>query len=196
MRADSIGRSRVPPLAAAAASPVAFFEEELQMRLRYTIALAAASLLMFAGVPLADTGFSCTIDALQEVPPNASPASGSGFFVLNNAGTALTYSITFQNLTANRIAEHFHSPGLPGVNAGVVRTIAGGGGTSGTDIGVWLSSDAQPLTPTRVAELLAGKMYVNVHTGNFPGGEIRGQILMDATAARATTWGRIKRLYH
>jgi len=165
------------------------------MRLRYTVVLVAALLLVPTAAPRADTGFSCSINALQEVPPNASPATGSGFFVLDNAGTALSYSISFSNLTAPRTAEHFHSPGLPGVNAGVVRTIAGAGGTSGSDIGVWTSLDAQPLTATRVAELLAGKTYVNVHTNNFPGGEIRGQIVMDATKTQATTWGRIKKLY-
>jgi len=165
------------------------------MRLRYSVALAAALLLVPTGIPLADTGFSCIINAAQEVPANGSPATGSGTFVLNNAGTSLTYSVSFVNLTANRTAEHFHSPAAPGFNAGVARTIAGAGGTSGLDVGTWLSTDAQPFTAARVAELIAGNMYINVHSGNFPGGEIRGQIQPDATPVRPTTWGRIKKIF-
>ena len=29
---------------------------------------------------------------------------------------------------------------------------------------------------TQAADLLAGNLYVNIHTGNFPGGEIRAQL--------------------
>ena len=33
------------------------------------------------------------------------------------------------------------------------------------------------LTPTQVADLMAGKWYVNIHTAKNPGGEIRGQMM-------------------
>ncbi len=77
----------------------------------------------------------------------------------------------------------------------MVRTIAGAGSTSGHDTGVWLSTDAQPLTATQVSNLMNGLMYINVHSQNFPGGEIRGQIHSDATPARPTSWARIKTLF-
>jgi CHRD domain-containing protein len=166
------------------------------MPLRHFALFLAAAMMLAAGAALADTGFSCVLQGVQEVPPNASPATGSGFFILNNAGTTLSYDVQFSGLTANRTAEHFHAPGAPGVNAGVVRTIAGAGATSGHDIGTWNSTDAiQPLTATQVSNLMNGLMYVNVHTANFPGGEIRGQIHSDATPTHPTTWGRIKELF-
>jgi hypothetical protein len=34
------------------------------------------------------------------------------------------------------------------------------------------------ITPAQVAYLEAGYLYLNVHTSVFPGGEIRGQLLM------------------
>ncbi len=35
----------------------------------------------------------------------------------------------------------------------------------------------RPLTPLQVADLMAGKWYVNLHTAANPGGEIRGQVM-------------------
>jgi len=32
------------------------------------------------------------------------------------------------------------------------------------------------VTPEQLADLLAGKWYVNLHTANFPAGEVRGQV--------------------
>ena len=36
--------------------------------------------------------------------------------------------------------------------------------------------DSAVLTDAQAADLLAGKMYVNIHTKANPGGEIRGQV--------------------
>jgi hypothetical protein len=47
---------------------------------------------------------------------------------------------------------------------------------NGSAVGVWSSADAQPLTPQLVQELKRGNIYVNVHTAQFPNGEIRGQV--------------------
>jgi hypothetical protein len=33
------------------------------------------------------------------------------------------------------------------------------------------------LTPAQVADLMAGKWYVNLHTAASPGGEVRGQVM-------------------
>ena len=43
-----------------------------------------------------------------------------------------------------------------------------------------MASDAQPFTPALLASLLAGDIYVNLHTADNPGGEIRGQIAVSA----------------
>ena len=158
------------------------------MRIRYSI-IAALAVSLAVAPAHASSGFVATLDGLQEVPPNASPASGTGFFVLDNTGTQLTYSVTYSGLTANRTAAHFHGPALPGVNAGVVFPIAGTGPTSGNISGTWA------IDPTNVTRLNSGLLYVNIHTGNFPGGEIRGQVVPDATPARSTSWGKIKALY-
>lgn len=160
------------------------------MRNRYRIAASLLTLLLLVPVAaLADTGYSAIFSGAQEVPPNASPATGNAVITLNNAENLLTYSVTYSGLTANRTAAHFHGPAGPGVNAGVIFGIAAGGGTSGTIAGTWA------IDPTSVTYLKGGLLYINIHSTNFPGGEIRGQVLADATPNKNSTWGRIKALY-
>ena len=71
------------------------------MRIRYSLIATLVTALAVAPA-LADTGFIANLSGLNEVGPNASPASGTGFFVLNNAGTLLTYSVTYSGLLAAR----------------------------------------------------------------------------------------------
>ncbi|MCA9730401.1 MAG: CHRD domain-containing protein, partial [Candidatus Eisenbacteria bacterium] len=106
-----------------------------------------------------------------ENPAVASTGTGTGFFELTDAG--LAFEVTVEGLEFT--AAHFHNNAI-GVNGGVVRDI-GGDFDGNTASGVWASSDAQPFTDELLKELLAGNLYVNVHTGTNPGGEIRGQVL-------------------
>ena len=161
------------------------------MRLRFSTLFVAAVLLVVGPIaaPWADTGFRANLDGLQEFPVNASPGTGSGTLIVNNAQTQVTYLITYQNLTANRTAQHIHAPAPAGVNAGVVIPLSATGTTSGTVSGV------AAVTAVQFRWMLHDSAYVNIHTTNFPGGEIRGQIHLDATPTQSTTWGRIKRLF-
>ncbi len=75
-------------------------------------------------------------------------------------------------------AAHFHNEAA-GVNGGVVRTITGDFAGK-TASGVWTSTDSEPLTDALIAEILAGNIYVNIHTAANGGGEIRGQVNLSA----------------
>jgi hypothetical protein len=117
--------------------------------------------------------FSAKLDGSQENPPVTTAASGTGTFLLNDAGTELTYHITVNGLTMT--AAHIHNAPA-GTNGGVVRNLSF---TNNTASGLWRSTDAsQPLTDSLLSELLRGRLYANVHTSANPGGEIRGQILL------------------
>jgi hypothetical protein len=57
-------------------------------------------------------------------------------------------------------------------------------------MGTWTSSDAQPLTPALVSDLLAGNVYFEIATQEFPGGpaEIRAQLtVLQSTAVPEPT---------
>jgi hypothetical protein len=171
------------------------------MRLRYVVSLAIlGALTIGVGVAGAATGFSTTMSFANEV---ASPCvgtftgSGQGTFVLNNDQTELSFNITFSGLSSTESAAHFHNAAV-GVNGGVVRHLPF---PANPKIGVWRSTDGpaapnQPLTPFLVGELLAGRLYTNIHSQQCPQGELRGQVVLDATPTlQDRSWGRIKALY-
>lgn len=118
--------------------------------------------------------FTSSLDGFQEFPPEMTPATGTGSVELNGEGTEAKFIITVEGLSGPMNAAHFHNEAL-GVNGPVVRTITSDfAGNMAT--GVWTSADTEPLTPALVSELLASRIYFNIHTDSFPAGEIRGQV--------------------
>jgi len=102
------------------------------------------------------------LDGSQQVPPIAVAGSGTGSFVLSADLTELSFRISVGGLTGTVNAAHFHNAAA-GTSGGVVRTITPD--LSGNTFeGTWTSTDAEPLTSDLVTALLAGEIYVNVHT--------------------------------
>ena len=130
------------------------------------VALAALAL---AGSPaLAENvSFKATLSASREVPPNSSKGTGSADATYDTVSKKLTWTVTFSGLTGNATMAHFHGPAEAGKNAGVAVPIPG---TASPLAGSATLTDAQ------AADLMAGKWYVNVHTADNKGGEIRGQV--------------------
>ncbi len=133
------------------------------------------------------TNFRAHLSGDEEVPPADTDATGQAIFRLQKDGT-LYYKLIVANIENVRMAHIHLAPA--GTNGGVV---------------VWLYPDGPPpaLIPGRFQGVLAegviteanlvgalaggtlddltdaikaGNTYVNVHTNQFPGGEIRGQI--------------------
>ena len=102
-----------------------------------------------------------------EVPANTSPGKGTADVTYDTATKLLTWKVTYSGLTGPATMAHFHGPAEPGKNASVV--IPFKDAASGTE-------GSATLTDAQAADLLAGKMYINVHTEANKGGEIRGQV--------------------
>ncbi len=118
-------------------------------------------------------GFTANINGSQETPPVTTNATGTGSVRLNVDGT-VSYDVTVAGLTVT--ASHFHDA-AGGVAGGVVKSISL---TNNTSAGTWASGDAsQPLTDLLLSELIKGNLYINAHTTANPGGEIRGQVLIN-----------------
>jgi glucose/arabinose dehydrogenase len=117
--------------------------------------------------PALERTFIAQLNAAQEVPSNNSTATGNGAVTLNAAETQITVNMTFSGLSSNQTAAHIHAAAHVGVNAPVLFNLGVG----------QISNATFNVTPAQVAQLKAGLMYFNVHTQNFTGGEIRGQIL-------------------
>ena len=133
-----------------------------------------ASAVAFAGCSMTPAAsntavLGATLSSAAEVPPNASSATGKVDATFDKGTSVLRWTLSYSGLTGPASAAHFHGPALPGANAGVAVPF-----TSAAS-----PSDGQAtLTPAQVADLMAGKWYVNVHTAANPGGEIRGQLML------------------
>ncbi|HEX7174515.1 MAG TPA: PQQ-dependent sugar dehydrogenase [Pyrinomonadaceae bacterium] len=109
--------------------------------------------------------FVANLTGAQEVPPNNSAATGTATLTLATDGATARITLDFDGLSSQQTDAHVHGPAAPGASAGILFDLPDGD-----------FSDFQiTLTPQQVAELRAGRLYVNVHSQNFPGGEIRGQ---------------------
>jgi hypothetical protein len=138
----------------------------------------------------------------EEVPPRATPAHGQAHVRLSKDGESMDFVLVANDIT-NITQAHIHM-GPKGANGGIVvwlfpntasgPALPGGGGPHSGLLaqGTFTASSLrgalanQPLSAL-VAAIAAGNTYVNVHTsdgvdpantgpGDFPGGEIRGQL--------------------
>lgn len=117
--------------------------------------------------------FSTVLTGTNQVPPlrrSATGGTGQVDAVLDKTTRLLRWKLSYRGLTGVAIAGHFHGPAPVGATAGVTRAFKGP---------LTSRMDGQAtLTPAQMAELLAGKWYVNIHTRAYPGGEIRGQMIL------------------
>ena len=97
--------------------------------------------------------FSATYSGANEVPANASTATGTIVGVYNDVTNTIFYTINFSGLGSNVTAAHFHAPAAPGVNAPVV--IGHAGFPTGVTSGTYFKSDV--LTDLQETQLPVGK---------------------------------------
>jgi hypothetical protein len=141
--------------------------------------------------------YSATLTGPNESPPNASPGTGSATVTIDTDANTMLVFVTFSGLTSGTTASHIHAPtpsafsGTAGV-ATTVPTFPGFplGVTSGTynpiAFDLLATSTYNPAyvtanggTPASaeaalLSAIASGQSYLNIHTTNFGGGEIRG----------------------
>ncbi|KAB7745165.1 CHRD domain-containing protein [Nostocoides sp. F2B08] len=168
--------------------------------MRFARVLAAVALLLSVGglssPVFATTVYRASLDGGQEVPARETDARGQAILRLSSDGTELHYRV-IANRIDNVVAAHIHV-GAAGTNGPVVAFLfgpqaPGSGRTNGVLATGTITADdlVGPLAgqslDALIDEIEAGGAYVNVHTndgvdpantgpGDFPGGEIRGQI--------------------
>ncbi|CAN5700529.1 hypothetical protein BH20ACI3_BH20ACI3_28230 [soil metagenome] len=157
--------------------------------------LLRVSLLVFASIVLCLTSttlakadsfiYTANLTGGQEVPPVASPGIGTAFGTYDNVTNILTLDVSFSGLVSPTTAAHFHCCTPPGANAGVVIGFTGFP-TSVTSGGFSNTYNISGLTATQRDGLLNGLWYINIHSVQFPGGEIRAQINLQPVPEPAT----------
>jgi hypothetical protein len=135
-----------------------------------TVALQAGETVTctFENLELDGTGlpFVFHLSGDQEAPPVPSPSSGGCMGLFDAGGPELTLVCTHDVAVATLM--HVHR-GAPGENGPVLFDL---GDPTSPVLANWTG-----MTPDDVADLLAGNLYVNIHTSGRPAGEIRGQIV-------------------
>jgi hypothetical protein len=135
---------------------------------RCTLAMAAAVFLSGASLAQADMlTFKAELTPAMEVPPAAdSKGSGTATFMVDTATKKLTWEVMSKDLTGAATAAHIHGPAAVGENAGPM-----------VDLSASIEKGTADLTDAQLADIQAGKTYVNIHTEKYPDGEIRGQLM-------------------
>jgi hypothetical protein len=117
----------------------------------------------------------------EEVPPTGSAATGQAIFKLSKDGSELSYKLIVANIE-NVVAGHIHIAPT-GINGPVVVNLFPNPATTNGVSAQGVTTSANlvgPLVGQSLSDLITlmegENAYVNVHTTQFPGGEIRGQI--------------------
>ncbi len=126
---------------------------------------------------LLPTVFDVYLEGAQEVPANASGATGSGTASVDTVANTITLNLTFSGIASAVTGAHLHGPAARGVNAPIKSAVAT---TSPITSAVGYDEADE-------AAILAGNWYLNVHSATFPGGEIRGQLDGNGRAAKTLT---------
>ncbi len=161
------------------------------------IALAAAALSLVSPAATAEViVYSASLSGAAESPPVASAGTGTATVTYDDAAHTLQVQASFSGLTGTTTAAHIHcctalplqgtagvvtqTPSFVGFPLGVTS------GAYGATFDLTLASSWNPAFITAnggtpggaeaalALGLAAGKGYFNIHTSQFPGGEIRG----------------------
>jgi len=164
------------------------------------VSLVVATVILLTNATANAQFYVANLDGLTESPPNASPGTGFAQVTLDLALHTLQIDVTFSGLMGTTTAAHIHAPTLSPLtgNAGVATQTPYFVGfpigvTSGSYSHIFDTLDAATynsayvtasggtaaLAEAALAQALAdGKAYFNIHTDAFPGGEIRGFLVV------------------
>jgi hypothetical protein len=179
------------------------------MRQRSLKAALCLSIFMFA--PRAEAAsflFSTNLSGQNEVPQVITPGLGSAIVTVDDVANTMRVQISFSGLTSNSTAAHIHCCAPLGTNAPVTTTAPAFNGfplgvTSGSldqtydmtlpgsYLGAFLTANGGSTAAafsTLLTGMRAGQAYLNIHTVNNGGGEIRGQLV---AVPEPATWALI-----
>ncbi len=136
------------------------------------------------GIAANGTNATAPLSGSQDVPAVDTRARGNAVFHVSRDGSELSYKLIVANIS-NVVQAHIHLAPA-GTNGSVVAFLFGfeppGGRVNGV-LAEGTITEADLIGPLAgqsiadlVAEMSAGDTYVNVHTIDFPPGEVRGQI--------------------
>jgi len=172
------------------------------MSIQRTVLLLACVLFPLAASAATVQLFLATLNGSSEVPTTPSPGTGNAILTYTPSTLMMEVNVTFSGLTAGDTAALIHCCTSPGTNAGAATTVPAFPGfplgvTAGTYDGTLDMNNAGSYNPafvtantnvagarnTLLTGMRNGMAYFNIHTTNYPGGEIRGTVILDTVFA-------------
>lgn len=147
---------------------------------RNVMAVLVGLFMVLALAPGAVNAKPPTIPLNAEQETTGSTSTGSGFFSYTIEGDQLCYTLEVRDLTLAPFAAHIH-PGARNVAGPVAVGLQTPPAATSTVSGCITAVEGATGPALSTAELAAiaadpRNFYVNVHTSNWPGGEVRGQL--------------------
>jgi hypothetical protein len=164
------------------------------------VLLLVAFLISALPLQAAPILFTATLAGPNEEPPNGSPGTGFAIVTIDDIAHTLEVQVAFADLTTPNTAAHIHVINGPG-DANTADTLGPVATTTPTFLGFptgltsgaylstfdtllassyragWITASGGTVELAEAelfAGILEGRAYLNIHTSEFPGGEIRG----------------------
>ena len=135
---------------------------------KFTMVIASLTLVVLGTASAAQAEimkFYADMTAGDETPLTDSKGNGTAFVTVDTDAKQVMWTVKIDGLTGDATAAHIHGPAAKGEKAGPE-----------IDMSKAIMAGNAAITDAQIADIKAGKTYVNVHTAKFPDGEIRGQL--------------------
>jgi hypothetical protein len=134
---------------------------------KYWTALFASAALasMISTAHAEEKKYTAEMTAAAQVPAVESGATGSAELIVDTDAHTISWKVALEGLSGEPTKEHIHGPATATENA-----------PPEIDMSNAIMQGSAPITDAQLADMDAGKTYLNVHTAKFPDGEIRGQV--------------------
>lgn len=133
--------------------------------IKLTTATFAACAVLAMPAFAEELKFTADLTAGAEVPATESSATGTADVTVDTDANTVSWVVTFENLTGDATGAHMHGPAAMDENA-----------PPAIDMSEDMMEGTGEITDEQIAELTDGMYYVNIHTEEYPDGEIRGQL--------------------
>jgi CHRD domain len=110
--------------------------------------------------------FHADMSVTEETPPAEGTGKGSAEVMVDTDAKKVAWNVKVDGLTGGATAAHIHGPAAVGEKA-----------PPEVDMSKSVMEGTSDITEAQIADIQAGKTYVNIHTAKYPDGEIRGQLM-------------------
>jgi hypothetical protein len=138
------------------------------IRAKFTLAVAGVTVALLGATSMAHADmlkFHAVMVAGEETPATDSKGKGTADVTVDTAAKKVMWTVKVDGLTGAATAALIHGPAAKGAKA-----------PPEIDMSKTIMDGSAAITDAQIADIKAGKTYVNVHTAKFPDGEIRGQL--------------------